>query len=178
MKINKQEFFLIIGAIVVALVFTLTVLLSLIKSDSRHLSNVGTVPTPTIDQLNRTSVSIKYNEASQGKIIEKLLRPPILTNNDALIRNSLLVPLNGSAGDIYTTPDVTVSYLPAIKEFQGEIKTASIDLAKKEAIDWLRTQGMSQQGICNLPLEFFLNNDVINNPKLQNITFDSLPPGC
>jgi hypothetical protein len=178
MNLNKQEKLLFAGLITAAIVFVLVILFSLTKNGSLHLPDTGVLPTPTIVQLNNNAPAIKYNESSEQKIINLLLHPAILSSNDSDIKNELLGPLNGSAGDIYATTNVTLSYLPSIKEFQAEIKTIYIDLAKKDAVDWLKKQGMSQQGICNLPLEFFLNVDVANDPDLQNITFDALPPGC
>lgn len=179
-KINKTEVILISGIIIVFFVFIAIFIFSLMSSHSQT-PNLNNVVTPTIVPLNNASPAtapIKLNEASVWKLAEMLMHPPLLNPNDESAKNAILVPLNGSAGNVYTTENVTVFYLPSIKEFQGEIESMNIDIAKKETVDWFRSKGMSQQGICNLPLEFFLNIDVADNPKLKNITFDPLPPGC
>jgi len=186
MKINKQEVVLLSSIIIAVIILILVIIFSLIKSVSPHLFKINIFPTPTIVQINNSSsstplsspVKYNYNEVSQSKLIEMLLHPPLLAPNDALIKNRFITSLNGHAGDLYATTNVTVSYLPSVKEFEGEIKTINIDLAKKEAVDWLKSKGMSQDGICHLPLEFFLNTFVARDPHVQGITFDTLPPGC
>jgi hypothetical protein len=50
------------------------------------------------------------------------------------------------------------------------------EAAKKEAVDWLKTQGLSQEGVCNLPLMFYVSDKTTNQTGGE--TFNPLPPGC
>ena len=55
---------------------------------------------------------------------------------------------------------------------------SDVELAKRAGTDWFIKQGMSQQGICDLPLQFYLNFDIqLQKPGLKS-TFNPLPTGC
>jgi hypothetical protein len=171
---------LISGIVIVIFVFIAVLLFSLINSRSQNpISKNSAVP--TIVPLNNPSQSAtqtKYNETSEWKIAEMLMQPPVLEPNDEAVRNTLLAPLNGFAGNIYNSSNVTIFYLPSIKEFGAKITTTNIDSAKKEAVDWFRSKGISQQGLCHLPLEFYMSYDAQKYLELHNVVFDPLPPGC
>jgi hypothetical protein len=179
-RVNKTEGFFIVGIIIAVFVLTIIIIFSFMSHRSQT-PNTNSTATPTIVPLNNSSQPtspIKLNEVSVWKIAEMLMNPPTLGANDESIKNTILAPLNGLAGNLYTTPNVTVFYLPSIKEFGAKIETTNIPLAKKEAVDWFKSKNMSQQGICHLPLEFYLNYTAQNYLESQKIVFDPLPPGC
>jgi hypothetical protein len=180
-KLNRTEKFFIIGIIIAVFVLIIIIIFSFMNPRSQT-PNPNNTAIPTNVPLNNpsqpTTPVIKLNEASEWKLAEMLMSPPTLSASDESVKNAILAPLNGFAGNLHTTPNVTVFYLPSIKEFGAKIETTNIALAKKEAVDWLTSKGMSQQGVCHLPLEFYLNYDAQNNLRSQNVVFDPLPPGC
>jgi hypothetical protein len=166
MKTNKLKIFLLSGSVL--LVFLILVIIVVfsnsISSKNGPLPVITPYPTPDL--------------SAEKRLLNILEHPPVLSNNDSAVKIKILAPLNGQAGDIYHGPDVIISYLPAGNEFQGEILTTNIELAKKEAVDWLEKQGLSQEGICNLPIMFFLSADTAIHFQNQDVLSSPLPPGC
>jgi hypothetical protein len=179
-RINKTEVFFIVGIIIAVFVFIVVIIFSFMSRRSQA-PNSNSAATPTVVPLNNPSQPtspIKLNKVSVWKLAEMLTNPPTLSANDESVKNTILAPLSGVAGNLYATPNVTVFYLPSIKEFGAKIETTNITLAKKDAVDWFRSKGISQTGVCHLPLEFYLSYDAQNYLKLHSVVFDPLPPGC
>jgi hypothetical protein len=165
---NKLKFYLLgICVLVVFILFLIIIIFS-----SSISSNKIAGPLPTVTPYSTP------NDLAEKRLLLKLEHPSILSTNDAAVKTHILSFLNGQPGDLYHGPDVIISYLPAGKEFQGEILTTNIDLAKKEAVDWFTTQGMSKQGICDLPIMFFLGANASAQFQNPNVLFSPLPPGC
>lgn len=176
MKLNKSILFL---SLAVAVAFCVFVFIIIFSAFQKVESPGKTAPLPTIiPHPLDTQPTIKNNWASEEKLIEKMGNPIPLSEKDSVIKNSIISPLYGDSGDIYSNQSVTISYLASTKLFQAEIKTLSVNQVRQEVVDWFKNKGMSQAGICNLPIEFYLNWEILNDPKIENITFDTLPPGC
>lgn len=145
------------------------------------------IPTPI--QTNNTptpSTKISIKAATgifQNKTIQKELdllenrRPLINTDTETKIR--LIQSLPSDSETIYATTDYAVLYIKPIDEFQVEIKTTQAAQAKKDAITWFETQGMSFDGVCKLPVIFFTNHETHETMKSEGIPeISSLAEGC
>jgi hypothetical protein len=89
-----------------------------------------------------------------------------------------LLPQNEDSGTVYQSQNVVVEYIASSDTFQAEILTNDITSAKSEAATWFNSQGMSQQGICEAPLTFYLNNNIESGLGEQAKSFSTLPDGC
>jgi hypothetical protein len=102
-----------------------------------------------------------------------------LSVEDERVKFELLSTLGSSNSAIlYESSNITVDYVRSADIFQGEIRTKNIDSAKAEAVAWFREQGMSDKGICNLPLNFYLNYDIKMELGEEANTFNPLPSVC
>ena len=79
---------------------------------------------------------------------------------------------------VYQSPNVIIDYTRSADSFMAEIETINIDLAKKEANNWFLSQGMSQEGICNYPLQFYIGPQASLALQGKNIVFNPLAPNC
>lgn len=51
-------------------------------------------------------------------------------------------------------------------------------MTKEEGNTWFLEHGMSQQGICNLRVQFFLSYEMMNQLQGTNTVFNTLAHGC
>ena len=77
-----------------------------------------------------------------------------------------------------TTNTYTIEYVSNPDEFMVEILTIDMNTAKEESVAWLKSQGLSEQGVCNLPVVYYLNYNVAQNLRDMNVKFNPLAPGC
>lgn len=82
------------------------------------------------------------------------------------------------SGIVYHSKNIQIEYAHDADSFEAEILTTDIELAKAEAISWFKAYGIKDKGICNLPLQFYLNLDIKNKLRESNTTFNTLPEGC
>lgn len=94
------------------------------------------------------------------------------------IKQSLLQPLEGSAGTLSEGPQFKIDYLPAFDVFEVGIKTTDIAQAKDNAIAWFKKRGFDESDICNLPVTFYLVSDVAKEYEGSGLIFNPLPDFC
>lgn len=137
-------------------------------------------PTVSFDENKTTNPPVTYDSTAQASLMDKIQNRKPLSSQDALVKERMLSSLNNAenSGILYESPTVSISYWSAPDVFQVEILTTNIDQAKKEGNNWFLTQGFSQDAICTYPVEFYLNFDIAQQLRGQNITFNPLAPGC
>lgn len=98
------------------------------------------------------------------------------------IKQELVSPLRGSAGTLFENEEMRIDYIPPIDPFPDrfsiEIFIENSAKAKQGAVEWFNKQGFSSKDICELPILFFLSNDVAETYIQQNIEFDPLLENC
>jgi len=140
-------------------------------------------PAPTLSSLE-TPVNqdppVLYNETDQEKLMDKLEHRETLSSDDAFAKAKILalLPSGEESGVLFQSSNVIIDYTSSADEFQVEILTTNIAQAKAEANVWFRSQGMTQQGICNDPVNFYLNWDVAEQLRGKDVKFSPLPNGC
>jgi hypothetical protein len=134
---------------------------------------------PTYIPTSLPSESIVSN-APQQRLLDKVNNRQELSESDITVKNKILssLPTGETSGTIYQTQDVTVQYIQSFNLFQAEITTTNISSAKTAATNWFINQGMSRQGLCDLPLSFYLNFSVKNQLPDNGASFNPLPEGC
>lgn len=155
----------------VLLVFVVVILFFFVRtSNERHSTSI----------LQKTQPPVSYDSSNEDLLLDKIDHRTPLSNEDVSAKNAILshLPPGEKSGVVYQTPKVIVDYTASGDLFQGEIQTVDIASAKNDAVKWFKDQGMSQEGICNLPLGFYLNIYVAEIFRGQQVTFDPLAPGC
>jgi len=180
MKINKIEIVLLISCFLVGIVFLIVIFTSFNATSHTQINSLPTITiTPSTTERAFVSSPIKYDLNAQKKLIENINNKNAIATKDAQVKETIITSLlSGQTGIVYASTNINISYIKSADIFQGEILTTNIALAKQETVNWFMNHGVSQQGICKLPLMFFLNQDVSSQIQDANIVFSPLPPGC
>jgi len=145
----------------------------------------ATTPTPTLStsKYPRTTPqpeTVSFDAASEKKMMDKIINKQPLSDQDTTARTRVLtfLPPNSSSGVVYENNNVSVEYIEPIDEFKARILTTNIDQAKEDAVNWFKMNGFSQQGICDLPLNFIMSIDSARYVQENGIIFNVLPKEC
>jgi hypothetical protein len=123
---------------------------------------------PTIDQTSDP----------EKRLIDKVANRVPLSAQDRQARNKLLTIDQSQTGSIYETSAYTIEYIQSPDLFKVEIMTPDITSAKKQAVQWFISKGFTLQGLCDLPLSFYLNFDIAKQYRDGQVKFNPLPEGC
>ncbi len=159
---------LIIILIVVVVVVLLIVAFALKKSSDDKKTQVKPPVTKTAEP------PITYEETSRQKLNDILANRKPLSVSDQAIKKTLIAGTN----PIYKTEDISISYYPVPDTFQVEIITVSIESAKDAAVTWFKSKKLSQNGICNLPIVFYMNTQTSESLRGLGVKLNPLAPGC
>ena len=142
----------------------------------------ATSPTPDPSDLIplRGSKTVLYNTKDGEKLADLTEDRRVLSDTDIQAKDKLLQKLFAVApsGSVYTSANVNVEYLNSEDKFYTEITTTDIDGAKKETVDWFLSQGFTRDGLCKIPLAFFLSNSALQTLEGTKVIFSPLVPGC
>ena len=192
MKRKKEDIVVIVFAsILVIIVFI--IVLTVRNSKVSQLPQQNTVTTQTSTNINSTiapptptspstngNPAVLYDSAAQDKLINAIQDRKSLSQNDMVAKANIIAQLpNGEkSGIVYSDPTLNIEYISSADLFQVEIRTTDIQSAKNAANVWFRAHGLSQQAICTMPVEFYLNYDIANHLRQTNIVFSPLGNGC
>lgn len=167
---NKRKIIIIIAGI--ALFALILVAITLLESLKNSPETNTPLPTPTPIQ-NPT-----YDTSAAQKMLELLKEKPTPSATDAQIRDSITNTLTNGVSTVFETALVRVDYVKGPNDFEGEILTADIESAKQQAIGFFRGKGMTNDGICKLPLVFFPSVLIRQEIAQSNMSFSPLPDFC
>lgn len=132
-----------------------------------------------ITEVNRPADSIiNYESGTQSRLFKLLTEERSLRETDLKARGKITSSMPEKSGTLLLSQRVRLDYLATPDFFQAEILTTDIASAKKEVIDWLLSHGISQSGICKLPIMFFLGQEPTDEFVKSRQTFSPLAPGC
>jgi len=135
-------------------------------------------PNPTTS-FSRPKPQMRYNKEATDELLETVrTRPTPSLDTDIAIREQLIASLEGESDILYASPLVRIEYISTPNDFEAEILTDEIDSAKDEAIAWFHSQGLSEEGICKLPLFFYLSSRTKSGIQNSNYTFNPRPSFC
>jgi hypothetical protein len=173
----NKYFSIIIAGVLAAIIISILVIIL----GNRNTTTHGIpIPTPSYSNpgTNTTTAASPVPTAMMNKPGNK----PVLSENDTFAEDQILsfLPDGQASGIVYDSNIVRVYYDSNSDKFLAEILTEDIAGAKSEAVSWFESQGMSQQGICNSPVIFYLSPEVSQLYKIQRqtIKFNPLPDGC
>lgn len=195
-KVTKKEDYVLIGFAVILATIMTTIGIIILKTPPMP-QQITANPTPAVQQTPQTEAPqqtnqntltnpntanppIAYNISAQNTIIDKVTNHPTISQDDSAAKEKLLklLPQGSDGGVIYSTSDFQIEYIQAFDFFQVEILTLNVQAAKNEANAWFRSQGVSQQGICNYPVDFYLNSAIATQLSNFPFIFSPSPNGC
>lgn len=141
------------------------------------LNSSRTSPSTTTQQ---ETIKPFYDPTQTEKGLDYFSNRKSLSQQDQKAKENLFKKLGegeATIGVLYSTDNFKIEYIPAPNDFEVEIKTTSIALAKNEVSSWFKSFGFTEEGICNLPVFFYLGPGV-REQLLPNTVFSPLPPGC
>ena len=142
----------------------------------------NTIPTPTPFQQEsllkrRDKPLVRYLPGTGEKLVDLMDNKRDLSKNDAVSRNRLSQEANNE-GVVFENEMYRVWYIKSFEMIQIEILSKDIQASKEAATKWLEEQGLSKEGICDIPVMFYLGSDAIDVLPTEGIDFNPLPDGC
>lgn len=175
-KIKKEHILLLITGFFCIIGFLTLLFIFFSRTSTTQQEQV--TPKQTIEP-NRSSESIlKFQSGTRGKLYDKLTSDRVLSETDKEKRALIISEIGNKSGTLYSSPNVLLGYLSSPDFFQADILTSNVDLAKKEAVDWFLSKGLSKEGTCNLPIMFLLNQETTSEFINSGRKFNPLAPGC
>lgn len=143
-------------------------------------SNPNVVPSsnPSFTPLPYASSHSAYSNSSLDQDFQRITTHIPLSDQDQTVRTNLINSLGEKSGTLTETSEFMAEYDKAPNEFMVELKINNADQAKLDAEGWFKQQGLSTQGICNLPVVFYLSSEVDQYYKSNNLNFNPIPDGC
>jgi len=138
------------------------------------------IPTliPNQKETNVSPPPFSYNPEKSNKLIDLSKNRRALSDDGQNSKNTIVQNLNSKPGEVFTNSNVQIAYLPSMDAFIAEIRSANISQAKKDAVDFLTSQGFTKEDVCRLPLSFYLSAEVKESISEARTVFNPLPEGC
>lgn len=176
----RKLLFILTAVVVIILVIALFILFQVFQQPRMTPT---TIPIPTkIPQGGnstpaphlRTNLDLKKAD----DLVDAATNRQTLSAAGTAAKTKLISSLNNSSGVVYTSPTVKISYIASPDLFQSEILSADDTAAKQEAVNWMLSQGFTQDDLCKLPFSFFLGPVSSQKYLNSNNAFNPLPEGC
>lgn len=133
---------------------------------------------PEITPLPTKTQTLPANDPQRERLEYVQTKKPLSVEDEA-IKFEILSSIGESQSPVlYQSSTVTIDYVRSADVFQSEILTADIESAKNETMTWFKNKGLSDEGICNLPLSFYLNYDIKSELGDAAAVFDPKPLSC
>ena len=162
MKKNLKYLYIGIAVIILLIYGVLTFFLVFSpKQQEQKITPTSTTPTPV------------KRDAPLEKIRQQQKQGAGLTQKETQMRDEWIENVT-DMGRIYQTDTFSFYYLADYDTFQIRILSSDLEETKKEALQWLRDEGFSTNGICKLPILFYANPRLIPTTT----TFTSIPEEC
>lgn len=155
---------LIIGAIAVAVVILLAIVISSSRGQKPQPETAGqSVPQTNTGQINVVPPpqASPKPEKTVEDIKQQIIQSPIRDDNGDLI--------------LYEENAYEIKYVPAPDVFFVTIKQTPAQTYKEEAEEWFKSFGLTEKDLCALPIRFLLQDLRL---RQQNPDFSSLPTDC
>lgn len=133
-------------------------------------------PEPVLISPTPFKSNLPYEKESGDRLADVLVNRKPLSSNDQVAKDALLT--NANPDSIYKTANMNISYVADLGLFESEILSTNIQKAKDETKRWFLSKGISEAGICNIPVTFTLSPDVESRLPDNTEPFNPLPPGC
>ncbi|HWY78941.1 MAG TPA: hypothetical protein VNW29_01145 [Candidatus Sulfotelmatobacter sp.] len=163
--------------LIICIIIVLSFILLLFSKPSqiKQKNAIQTHNKPSISTIQpNDNPPVEYNVEQTKKMLDLVDHRRPLSSMDKQTRDKLVKLKN----PLIDTTNFGIEYVSEPDEFMVEIRTINIKTAKDETIAWFQKKGLSQEGICHLPIVFYLNSDTAQNLRGIPLKFDPLPLGC
>lgn len=168
----------ILGILIFIGILLLVMALQGLKNKPDNQNREGLSPTSAIHQGSRTDNSINYEKKGVEKLLLEATTRPTPSQNDTQLREQLIHGLGDRSGTLLQTSTFNLEYVKAPNDFEVEIKTTDVSQAKLDAIAYFENKGFTNDGICKLPLMFYLNQEIAQEYRQTNQIFSPIPDFC
>lgn len=179
MRGHNQDYFVILLACVL-LIITFSIAYITFNAKPEGPKTLSPLPTVEPSVISTAPLPVVLDNSAESRLANIITHRPKLSAADAQQKTTTLnTILHGpNSGILFRNSDVQLEYVQSADLFMAEIYTTHIIQAKTETADWLRQQGFSQQGICNLPVIFYLDPGITQQLQGQDVIFSPLANGC
>jgi hypothetical protein len=189
MKKNKGDIISIIFAVILILLILIIAFIATLQRQANEQQTPLATPTQIVVQTtprepNVTPIGqeplVSYSQEDQDKLMDKIIHRQTLSTNDSFAKANILsvLPDGQRSGILYQSGNITIDYTDSADMFQVEITTPDVNIAKAEANVWFRARGMTQKGICDLPLMFYINYETMIKLRNSGTRFSPLANSC
>ena len=171
--INKQ-YYLLITVVLVCFVSLLAIWIIFSSTQSLTSSQV-IYPTPTLVPLVIPNHQVVPTlSIADTKLLHLIENRQQLSQQDQVAKRQIITNLGNLSGSPVTTKTFRVDYIEAGDLFQVELLTSNVQQDENDALEWFFSQGFTKDGICKLPVTFYVNYYL----KQQGIDISPLAEGC
>ena len=132
----------------------------------------------TIEVNHSPEAVVNYEKGTSGRLYEKLTGERNPSEQDTIARKAIISSLKNGSGTLLSSPNVLLGYLSSPDFFQAEILNSNVAVAKQEVVSWFISKGISKEGICDLPIMFYLGSKPAQEFIESREKFSPLAPGC
>lgn len=176
---SKQKYLYLIIGVVILVIYGIVVLFSLFGKTKTPTNNaVFPSPTPIQTAQNQTKPAVAYNVNATRKLEQLLKQRNLLSSADQTLRKQIVQSVNNKTAILQQTPTYTLRYIQPFDLFQAEINTIDVAKAKTAVATYFSNKGISNKGVCYLPLTFFLSKQASQQLAGKNFSFSPIPEGC
>lgn len=160
--------------IIVVIVLLILIIFMVVLLQFRRASEPVSTPVPSagITQPTPNPSIPAYNPTGLEKDFQRISSKKELALTDREIRDQLIQTLGNKSGVLDETEQYRIEYVKSPNSFMVEILDKSTEEAKLRAIEWFGSKGISDQGICNLPVVFYLSFEIEKQLREQGQSFD------
>ena len=103
---------------------------------------------------------------------------PALSLSDAQAKQNLIASFAPDQDPVYMTDEFKISYIRTYDMFQVEIETTDIKKAETDVVAWFAARGISKDGVCKIPVQFYPTFSIDQQLRQQGIETPPLADGC
>lgn len=172
LKRIKKEYII---AGVICIVFLLGFVgISSLKLNKSSMSSTRTTPTPL---ENRPQLPSILDTKKTNQAISILQNKPQLSAQDTAAKQKLAAAAD-TTEFVYGSPEFSVYYLKHDGTFQVEVNSLDVTRAKNDAASWFVSKGFTLDGLCKIPVIFYLGPAPLQIAQQKNMQFNPLPNNC
>lgn len=178
---NKRMLILITGLTGVIVFLFIIRILTVSKTPPVTTPTPATVISSPMASASATLIPtqpVAYQPGGLKKDFDRISSKEVLSPEDQQIKQKIVTSLLGKSGVVETTAQFQIEYVKAADSFMVEVRGADTDQAKKAAEQYFLDQGLSQEGICSLPVVFYLSSRIQAELVSSGKTFNPVPEGC
>ena len=134
--------------------------------------------------LPHTNPPVEYDLQASQIMLKRITHPIPLSQSDqeAIYRLRDIPPDDITTGELYKSHKgfIIEHVEPGTERGSMRVEISSQDYmkARHAAVKWLQTMGLSKDGICNYPFQFYLSSEAAESLRGKGVVFSNLADEC